>query len=168
MSHDKHPTRRRRTPAASTYSLVHELMASNTQPMPATLRTHQLSRMYGGLRAMETAPNPTKDDWRVVSDAVNLMETLVINMQLCEDKSGLLLDAVTALALAGKRHVAGQHLRLDALGIQATRAVLEDYAAVLATLPHRTMVRCHRLTEQRIQAIFAGRAQAHDVEVIAL
>lgn len=167
MSHDKHPTRRRRTPAASMYSLMHELMASGTQPMPQALRTHQLSRMYGGLRAMEIAPDPTTDDWRVVSDAVNLMETLV-NMKLCEDTSGLLLDAVTALALAGKRHRAGQHLRLDALGIQAARAVLEDYAQVLAALPHRTMVRCHRLTEQRLHGILAGKRLAHDVEVISL
>ena len=151
-----------------TYTLVHELMASPTQPMPQNLRTHQLNRMYGGLRALETAPNPSTDDWRVVSDAVNLMETLVLTMQLCEDASGLLNDAVTALALAGKRHMQGQNLRLDAKGIQAARAVLEDYAAVLAVLPHRTMINCHRRTEKRIHGIFVGRRMAHDVEVISL
>ena len=168
MSRDKHPTRRRRIVPTSTYTLVHEMMASHAAPMPKALRTHQLNRMYSGLRAMETAPAPTTDDWRVVSDAVNLMETLVINMQICEDASGLLLDAVTALALAGKRHMQGHHIRLDAPGIAATRAVLEDYATLLETLPHRTMVRCHRLTEQRLHAIQAGHKQAHDVEVIVL
>ena len=151
-----------------TYTLVHELMASPTQPMPVASRTHQLSRMYGGLRAMELDANPTKDDWRVVSDAVNLMETLVINMQLCEDTSGLLNDAVAALAMAGKRHMSGQNLRLDAKGIQAARAVLEDYASVLEALPHRTMINCHRKTEKRIHGIFVGKRMAHDVEVIAL
>jgi hypothetical protein len=151
-----------------TYTLVHELMASPTQPMPQNLRTHQLNRMYSGLRSMETAPTPNTDDWRVVSDSVNLMETLVLNMKICEDASGLLLDAVTALALAGRRHMQGHNIRLDAPGIQAVRAVLEDYAQLLDILPHRVMVRCHRLTERRIQGIQAGHRQQHDVEVVAI
>lgn len=38
---------------------------------------------------------------------------------------------------------------------------------VLETLPARSMVRCHRLTEQRIAEILAGKRQPHDVEVTA-
>jgi hypothetical protein len=63
--------------------------------------------MYEGLAAMEKAPSPTTDDWRVVSDAVNLMETLIETMQVCEDSSGLLMDAITAMAHAGRRNLAG-------------------------------------------------------------
>ncbi len=62
---------------SSLYSLMDELMASGTEPMPKAKQRYQLTRMYEGLRAMETAPEPTVDDWRVVSDAVNLMETLI-------------------------------------------------------------------------------------------
>lgn len=50
---------------------------------------------------------------------------------------------------------------------RAVRDVLEDYAMVLETLPARSMVRCHRLTEQRIAEILAGKRQPHDVEVAA-
>ena len=53
-------------------------------------------------------------------------------------------------------------------GITAVRAVLENYADVLDTLPARSMVRCHRLTEQRIAEILAGKRQPHDVEVMDL
>lgn len=56
---------------------------------------------------------------------------------------------------------AQQHLAL-------VREVLEDYAMVLETLPARSMVRCHRLTEQRIAEILAGKRQPHDVEVMDL
>jgi len=80
----------------------------------------------------------------------------------------LLADAVAALAKAGKRHRAGGHIRLDAQGILAVRAVLEDYAAAIAQLPARTMIRCHRLTEARIASILAGKRLPHDVEVMDL
>lgn len=155
--------------APITYTIMDELMASPTQPLPEKSRLHQLTVMWQGLASLETAPHPTKNDWRVVSDAVNLMETFIREMGICEDNSGLLLDAITALALAGKRTVdEGKPLRLDGPGIQATRAVLEDYAALLDVLPHRTVVQCHRHTERRMRKIMHSVRQAHDIEVIDL
>lgn len=159
--------RRRQTTHVYTYSVMDELLASPTEPTPAALRTHQLTRMNQGLLSIRTSPTPSTDDWRVCSDAVNLMETLVAQGEVA-DSSGLLMDAVTALAMAGRRNLAGGNIRLDAKGIEAVRAVLEDYADVLAVLPHRTMVKCHRATERRIHEIFAGKRKAHDVEVISL
>lgn len=161
--------KKRRTPAKqpSTYTLLQEMAASPTEPLPEGLRRHQLTRMWGGLANLEQAPAPSTDDWRVCSDAVNLMETLV-EMNVVEDASGLLLDAVEALANAGKRHMAGKALRLDAIGIVTVRAVLEDYASVIEVLPARTVVRCHRLTEKRIRAILEGKSQPHDVEIVRI
>jgi uncharacterized protein YyaL (SSP411 family) len=149
------------------YGLLDVMRASPTQPLPVEARTRQLTRMYEGLRALETAPQPTPDDWRVCSDAVNLIETLV-GMGVVEDASGLLLDAVTALAMAGKRHKAGHALRLDAPGIKAVRSVLEDYAAVIAQLPARTVIQAHRATEKRIHDILRGRNKPHDVTISSL
>jgi len=117
---------------------------------------------------MEQAPNPTTDDWRVVSDAVNLMETLIETMKVCEDDSGLLMDAVTALAMAGRRNLAGSVIRLDGAGIQAVRAILEDYAVLLDVLPARVMIRCHRLTEKRLHELLDGKRKPHDVEITSL
>lgn len=169
---------RRQQPA--TYSLLDEMTASPRQPLPAAVRTHQLTRMWDSLRRIENAPDPTTEDWRICSDAVNLMETLVTTNNGwwldCEeelvqiaDASGLLPDAVTALAEAGRRHLQkGLAIRLDAKGMQAVRAVLEDYGSMIDQLPARTMIRCHRLTERRIRDILAGRKRPHDVEVINL
>ena len=152
----------------STYTLLDLMMASPTEPTPRAKRTYQLTRMWSGLAAIETAPTPSTDDWRVCSDAVNLMETLVLDMKLCEDASGLLPDAVTALAMAGRRHQAGGNIRLDAVGIQAVRAVLEDYSSMLETLSHRAMLRCHQLTEKRLRQILSGKRRPHDVEIMEL
>jgi uncharacterized protein YyaL (SSP411 family) len=150
------------------YTIIDEMMASPTEPLPVAWKTYQLTRMYEGLAAMEQGESPTTDDWRVVSDAVNLMETLIEAMQVCEDTSGLLMDAITALAMAGRRNTAGGAIRLDGAGIQAVRAILADYAALLEVLPARTMIRCHRLTEKRLHELLDGKRKPHDVEVTAL
>lgn len=146
------------------YTLMDEMLASPINPMPEPTRLYQLTQMWQGLAAIEQAPEPTISDWRVCSDAVNVMETL-INMGVVEDTSGLLFDAITALTLASQRYQKGGNIRLDAAGIHAVRAVLEDYATMLDNLSERTMVRCYRQTERRIKKIYAGKKQSHDVIV---
>ena len=163
MTHHHKPRHQR----PSTYSMIKVLMASPTQPMPEAKRLHQLTAMYQGLHALELGQQPTTNDWRVCSDAINLMETLVLQGHVA-DADGLLMDAITGLAKAGRRNLAGAGIRLDGPGIAAVRAVLADYATVLDTLTERTMVQCHRDTEKRLQDILAGRRQPHDVEVVAV
>lgn len=150
-----------------TYTLMGELMASATEPLPEFWRNEQVRRMREGLQSIESGDNPTPNDWRLCSDAVNLMETLVIQ-GVAEDTQGLLTDAVNALGRAGDRHMKGSALRLSGAGIQAVRAVLEDYSEMLAVLPARTMFRCHRVTEKRIAEILRGRSQPHDVAILAV
>jgi len=160
--------KRKAQPRPRHYTILDEMMASPTEPLPEKFRTHQLTMMYQGLHAMETAPEPTTDDWRVVSDAINLMETLVVEMKVCEDSSGLLMDAITALAVAGKRNRAGGTIRMDGVGIQAVRSILSDYAELLNMLPARTMYRCHRLTEKRLHDLLDGKRRPHDVEITSI
>ncbi len=161
------------------YSLNHWLIASDTHAMALEKITHQLTRMFGGQRAMELDASPSSDDWRVVTDAVNLMDTLVNHQggRWCigkeeyievKDASGLLPDAVNALAMAGWRSVHTGVIRLDAPGMQATRAVLQDYSRVIETVPARIMLQVYRITEKRIREIQAGRKKPHDVEVMSL
>lgn len=150
-----------------TYSLLAMMMASATEPTPQFARTHQLTRMSGGLLAMVRGDSPKPDDWRVVCYAVNLMETLVISGML-EDADGTLPRATKAMTDAAIRSQQGKGIRLDAPGIEAVRGVLADYQYVLESLPHRTMLACHRDTEKRIREIHSGKRQAHDVEVTSL
>lgn len=157
MKHRHHPT----------YTLLDELAASPTLPLPAEHRRHILTQMWSGLASIERGEQPSPDDWRMLSDCVNMLETL-ISMGVCQDSSGLLQDAITGLAMAGRRNLAGHAIRLDASGIKAARAVLEDYAELLEQLPHRTIVRCHRITEKRIREILRGKKKPHDIELVSL
>ena len=134
----------------SAYSLMDELMSSGTEPMPEKMQVYQMTRIYEALNSLETALEPTVEDWRLVSDAVNMLQTLIMEMSICEDTSGLLQDAIAAMSQAGGRYESGAHIRFTAVGLQALRGVVEDYGLLLSTLPHRAMIKCHRLTELRI------------------
>ena len=165
----------RRPLPRTNYSLMSEVMASPSEPLPEFWRTTQLASMWVGLDRLKVGVEAAPDDWRCCSDAVNLMETFTVNgpwldcggdRVTIEDAQGLLQDAVTALALAGKRHMAGRKLELLPEEWPAVTAVLEDYAELIAVLPQRQMIRCHRLTEKRIHELLAGRGQKHDVEIV--
>lgn len=162
--------------ATSPYSALDELMASPSQPLPQAKRTYQLTRMHDALHDMRNAPNPGSKSWRVLSDAVNLLETLVTEGEApvrdaqgriiashwrdCDgdavevrDSSGLLMDAIEALSQAGARALDGKAMRLSGPGLAAIGRVLEDYEAAIHCLPERTMIRCHRKTAQRVRKV---------------
>ncbi len=146
----------------STYSHWDALLASATDPISAEKQQWQLIKMYEGLRSLEQAENPSFQDWIACSDAVNMMETLT-ELGVCQDGSGLLNDAVEALAVAGDRYKTHNVLRLTGAGIAAIRAVLEDYAEAIKVLPARTLLQCHRITEARIRDLLDGKGKEHDV-----
>jgi hypothetical protein len=148
--------------ARSTYSHWDALFASATEPISAEKQQQQLLKMYEGLRSLEQDENPTFQDWIACSDAVNMMETLT-ELGVCQDSSGLLNDAIEALASAGDRYKTHKVLRLTGYGIASIRAVLEDYAEALKVLPARTMLHCHRITEARIRDLLDGKGKEHDV-----
>jgi hypothetical protein len=183
--------RRKRKPAhAYMYSFIDELMASTTEPLSAENRAWQLGRMRDALQTIESGEQPTPDDWRLCCDAVNMLETLTTaggtlpdeNGALCDgwwlgcdgepvrvtDASGMLQDAITALATAAGRKSRHGSIRLDGPGIKTMRAVLDDYADLLAALPARTTIRAHRQTERRVHEISSGKKRPHDVEVVSL
>jgi hypothetical protein len=56
-----------------TYSLMDEIMAPKDKPLPDFKIRHQLSRMYAGLHALETAEKPTSDinDGKKAKDRIN-------------------------------------------------------------------------------------------------
>jgi len=135
------------------YSHWDVLLASPTEPLPKQKRDRQLAIMKAGLANIERAPEVTLRDWEVVSDAVNMMQTL-LEMGVVADEQDAIGDAITALANAGMRHLQkGMSLRLNGPDIVTLRGVLEDYEMVLENLPARTMIAAHRATEKRTQEI---------------
>lgn len=160
MTQRKKTTKQTKRPRHSIhYSLMDVMLASSTQPLAPAKRAHQLGKIWAGVAEIESANTPSADAWRVCSDAVNLMETLVLHgpwpdcdgdLVDIKDASGLLLDAITALVHAGERLTAGQPAALCTADLTALRGVVQDYSDLADTLPARTMLRCHRATERRL------------------
>jgi uncharacterized protein YyaL (SSP411 family) len=149
-----------------TYSMLDVMMASSERPMKDSSRIHQLTRMWGGLAALEQDPEPTQADWIAVSDAVNMMETLV-EMGFADDQDNVIEEAVLILKATAERYKGTKQLRLTGAGIQVLRGVLEDYAYLAEHLDERTMVHAHRKTEMRIQDILHGRGKPNDIRLTA-
>lgn len=162
------PSKRKQKPQARfAYTWLDVLNANPDAPMPIEHRTHHLNMMWCALASIEAAPKPTDNDWRLCSDAVNILE-MMVNEGICEDRSGLIADAINALALAYKRKLqTGAAIRLDGRGIFTVRSVLEDYAAALDEISERTAKLMHYKTERRVRGILAGKTRPHDVELIA-
>lgn len=152
-------------PRIHRYSMLDVMMASPTASTPHA--DGQLLRMWAAFASIKAGDQPTTNDWRLCSDAVNLVET-VVTEGLAEDAQGLLQDAVAALAKAGQRNLQGKPIRLDGEGIRAVQAILEDYEALLGALSHRQMMMVHRKTEKRIWDILDGKRLPHDVEVVSV
>jgi len=137
------------------YSHWDVLMASPTEPMPKPKRDRQLAIMKAGLANIERSPKVSLRDWEVVSDAVNMMQTL-LEMGVVADEQDAIGDAITALGNAGNRHLEkGMAIRLSGPDIVTVRGVLQDYEMVLENLPARTMIAAHRATEKRTQEMIS-------------
>lgn len=162
--------------STSAYSVVDELLASDTQPMDSDTQQYQHETLHACMNNIEGTEQVNVTAWLKLSDVVNLMETLVMygeapvsndsgfvfasHWRGCDglpvevaDSAGLLTDAMSAMAGAAKRHAAGEPISLDAHGTVAVQTVLDNYLAVLQVLPARTMVRCHRRTEKRLREL---------------
>jgi hypothetical protein len=147
-----------------TYTIMDELMASPSEPLAIHKRMYQLELMWKSLENIEKGENPTRLDWQMVSDAVNMVEALR-DLGVVQDPEGAIDDAVKALGKAGMRSLDGHHIRLDGRDIILMRGLLEDYCEAINELPARTMIRAHRYAEERIQGILRGKKRSNDVVI---
>lgn len=133
------------------YSGLDVLFASAIEPLPEKDRLLYLTKVYEALHSIQTSESPTRDDWQMCIDAVNIMTILVTEMHVCADEDGLIDDAANALARARKRFFETGKIRFDGQGLAAVRAVIEDYTTCIETFPARTMIQAHRTMELRVR-----------------
>ena len=129
------------------YTLLDEMCASTTEPLTVEWTRKELTSIWDGLAQIETGEAPDKFDWGIVADCVAFSRFFVL-MGETQDPHCLLEDAANLMREAKLRYLDTGVLRLSGPGIQLIRGVLEDYAEVIAILPARKVIRCHRLTER--------------------
>lgn len=137
------------------YTLWDELRADPVQPLSIKDRLNTVGKMSDSMAALKLDPCPPVEDWRRLSDMVNMVHTLV-DMGEMVDSQALLADVFEAMVKASDRYKADQPLRFDGPGVQAMDALFQDFSTAVSVLPARTMIRCHRLTVKRLQAVRKG------------
>ena len=135
--------------ASTHYGPWHVMLASPEKPMQPSRYRHQLTRMHLAMASITKGESPTDEDWRLIADAINLVETLVLQ-GVAQDESGLLHDAITAMAEAYRADQDSARMRLTGPGLAAIRAVLADWGVCLEQLPERTVIEAHIATDRRI------------------
>ena len=131
------------------YSYQDEFLASPDFPMPKQTRDHYFLLLFEALDELEG--EMSVNSWNLISEVVNLMQTFVL-FEVCDDADDLIADGVNALADAGRIYIQNRQITFTKEQALTIRAIANDFTDVAQTVPHRQMVRCHRITEARIQA----------------
>jgi len=149
-----------------TYSVMDAMMASPDHPMKAQRRDYQMMIIRTSLASIERAENPTTDDWKIISQAINMMEMLV-EMGFAKDEDGLIKDAIDAMASSAQRYKDKKVMRFSGNEMKVIRGIIDDYQTMIENLDERTMIYCHRKTEMRLQEILSGKKRPTDVRIPA-
>ena len=149
-----------------TYSVMDAMMASPDHPMKAHRRDYQMMIIRTSLASIERAENPTTDDWKIISQAINMMEMLV-EMGFAKDEDGLIKDAIDAMASSAQRYKDKKVMRFSGNEMKVIRGIIDDYQTMIENLDERTMIHCHRKTEMRLQEILSGKKRSTDVRIPA-
>jgi len=142
------------------------MMASPDHPMKAQRRDYQMMIIRTSLASIERAENPTTDDWKIISQAINMMEMLV-EMGFAKDEDGLIKDAIDAMASSAQRYKDKKVMRFSGNEMKVIRGIIDDYQTMIENLDERTMIHCHRKTEMRLQEILSGKKRPTDVRIPA-
>ena len=149
-----------------TYSVMDAMMASPDHPMKAQRRDYQMMIIRTSLASIERAENPTTDDWKIISQAINMMEMLV-EMGFAKDEDGLIKDAIDAMASSAQRYKDKKVMRFSGNEMKVIRGIIDDYQTMIENLDERTMIHCHRKTEMRLQDILNGKKRPTDIRITA-
>ena len=149
-----------------TYSVMDAMMASPDHPMKAQRRDYQMMIIRTSLASIERAENPSTDDWKIISQAINMMEMLV-EMGFAKDEDGLIKDAIDAMASSAQRYKDKKVMRFSGNEMKVIRGIIDDYQTMIENLDERTMIHCHRKTEIRLQEILSGKKRSTDVRIPA-
>lgn len=146
--------------------LVVGVHADDQNPLPQRERDLLMGCMHSALESIARGQHPGEDDWRHLSDAINVVETLFLRGNLVRDEvHATWAAACYAMARAGERWHASQVMRMDGEGLRAVRECVGHYAQAMEGLPERDFLLAVYETRERLAAIAAGRVVS-DREVV--
>lgn len=145
----KHSTRRPR-------ALINPL--TRMSPAPKSKRDRVMLSFHTALESMVSGRHPGEEEWRSLSDAVNSIETLVGMGKLLDHEVMPMVDAaIAAMVGAAKRYRAGNGMRLDGVGMEAMRRIIDVYDQCLIGFTEAEMAEAQHRTQERLNAIWRAK-----------
>ena len=142
-----------------TYSHFDELLANPVNPFPVEKQTYFLTRIYEALDAITAEPDI--ENWRTLADVINLLTTLVEDMDVMQDSEKTIQQAKDVIRKAFESN----NRSLSVVDSGIIHALVESLEEAVQTLPARTVIRAHRLTEKRVQSILNGNRKHGDIVI---
>lgn len=138
------------------------------RPAEPEARRRTMATFESAFMMMLCGQHPGEEDWRLLSDAVNTVETLALSQRKLVPAEVMpdVTAAIAGMVGAANRFKAGHGMRLDAAGITALRHVLDIYEQCLEGLTEREMAAAQAETQRRVNELL--RARGHSPEVVSL
>ena len=140
------------------------LTASKTTGLERPKREAILARLERAYADLATAPDPTRQSWRDLADAMNFLQTL-IELEWGQDPDGAIEDIKGALFTAAKNLERTGKLRLDGPNLAKLRDCIDQLAGLLNQLSAHSYWVAVSHTKNRINKILRGKRRAGDVVV---
>lgn len=142
-----------------TYTHFDELMANPVNPFSVEKRTYFLTRIYEALDSIKV--DPDIENWRTIADVINLLTTMVEDMDVLEDTDKTIQTCKDVIA---KYFSTGKHI-LSSVETDIIHSLVESLAEAVEVLPERAFIKAHRITEKRVQSILNGNRKHGDIVI---
>lgn len=134
---------------------------------PAQLMAHMLP-IYTALECIASGKEPGTEEWRHLSDCVNITEQLCKMGHLPADTQAIANDAIAALVRASVRYKNARGMRLDSDGIRALRTCVGVYDQATTLLPQAAVYKAQCAVIRRTAAILRGGAPRDGLTIVQM
>lgn len=139
--------------ARDAFTLLDELQASPTEPMPTADAARRVSEARKNFRILVDAAEPHKVNWQVVTMVSNVLEVMR-ELDMIQDPEGLLHDSyLTMCAVSEHANEHGVPPRLVGAEITTVEGMINAFEHVLAAVPHRDVIRAMRELDKRLRVL---------------
>lgn len=144
------------------------LLASKTEPIDSSRRTVMNAHLSAALENLRTAPHPTLESWRDLSDMLNFLQSLS-ELGWAEDGASIevINETMAALEQASIAYTTHGKLRLTASSLCQLQDSLEQFKEITVQLSAHSYWLAVKATRTRVFKILRGAKRPGDV-VVAL
>jgi len=140
---------------------------TSMRPAEPEKREKLMARFRLALANMVNGTNPGVDDWRDLSDCINTIECMALGLHKLRPDEVMpdIHACIEAMVRAKNRYQDGKGMRLDAVGINVIRMVIDYYGQCLEGFTEREMAQAQHETAVRVNAMLHGKRKPGQVVV---